>query len=233
MWNSDTIFLGASRKADDSYQKAEELLLNILPAPIAERLKREGRAIADGYEEVTVLFADIVDFTPMSQRSGPLDMVRLLDEIFSELDTLVERHGLEKIKTIGDAYMAVGGIPRPRDDHAEAVAELALGIRDVARRFRHADGSEVRVRIGINTGPVVAGVIGRKKFIYDLWGDAVNTASRMESHGLPGAIQVSSTTHERLLQRYALEPRGFIDVKGKGPMSTWWLTGRLPVTVEG
>lgn len=207
-------------------KKSEDLLLNILPAPIAERLKHRTEAIADGYAEVTVLFSDIVDFTKLSARITPEALVAFLNEVFSLLDRLAERHGLEKIKTIGDAYMVAGGLPEPRPDHAEAVAEMALEMRDGLASLTGPDGAPLRMRIGMNTGPVVAGVIGRRKFIYDLWGDAVNLASRMESHGVPGGIHVSASTYDRLKDRYALESRGTITVKGKGELPTWLLTGR-------
>ncbi len=209
-------------------EKSERLLVNILPAPIADRLKRSSAAIADAFGEVTILFSDIVDFTKLSARTSPAELVAFLDEIFSLLDELAERHGIEKIKTIGDAYMAAAGLPAPRPDHAEAVAEMALDMRDSFAQLRGPDGNPLRMRIGINSGPVVAGVIGRRKFIYDLWGDAVNLASRMESHGLAGEIHVSEETHRRLRDRYVFESRGTIHVKGKGELRTWLLTGRRP-----
>jgi class 3 adenylate cyclase len=214
------------RQIEVERERAERLLLNILPASIAERLKRNDGAIADGYDGVTVLFADIVDFTPLAAAMPPLELVQLLNRIFSELDDLVEKHGLEKIKTIGDAYMVVGGLPHPRPDHALAVAELALDVREAVARFRRPDGEPVVMRMGINTGPVVAGVIGTKKFIYDLWGDAVNIASRMESHGVAGAIQITESTYALLRERFQVEERGTIDVKGKGPLRVWLLVGR-------
>jgi adenylate cyclase len=170
-----------------------------------------------------VLFADIEGFTPRSAQLEPEAIVELLDDMFSEFDRLVDERSLEKIKTIGDAYMVAGGIPVPGPDHCDAVADLALEM--LAESHRRPDG--LRLRIGFDTGPVVAGVIGRRRFIYDLWGDTVNTASRMESHGVPGAIQVTSRVHNLLRDRYALEPRGRIEVKGKGPMSTWLLLSRL------
>jgi class 3 adenylate cyclase len=214
------------RQIEVERAKAERLLLNILPESIAERLKRDEGVIADGYEEVTVLFADIVDFTPLSAGMSPLELVHLLNRIFSKLDELVETHGLEKIKTIGDAYMVVGGLPRQRDDHAEAVADLALDIREAVAHFHRPDGTPIVMRIGIHSGPVVAGVIGTKKFIYDLWGDAVNTASRMESHGVAGAIQVTESTWALLRHSFRFKERGPLDVKGKGPMRVWLLEGR-------
>jgi guanylate cyclase len=206
--------------------KSERLLVNILPAPIAERLKRSDAAIADAFGEVTILFSDIVDFTRLSARTSPAELVAFLNEIFSRLDELADRHGIEKIKTIGDAYMAAAGLPAPRSDHADAIAEMALDMRDSFAQFRWPDGNPLKMRIGINSGPVVAGVIGRRKFIYDLWGDAVNLASRMESHGLAGEIHVSEETHRRLGDRYVFESRGTMHVKGKGELRTWLLTGR-------
>jgi guanylate cyclase len=209
-------------------EKSERLLVNILPAPIADRLKVSDAAIADAFGEVTILFSDLVDFTKLSGRTSPAELVAFLNEIFSRLDELADRHGIEKIKTIGDAYMAAAGLPAPRSDHAEAVAEMALDMRESLADLRGPDGSLVRMRIGINSGPVVAGVIGRRKFIYDLWGDAVNLASRMESHGVAGEIHVSEATQRRLRDRYVFESRGTIHIKGKGELQTWLLTGRKP-----
>lgn len=208
-------------------EKSERLLLSILPEPIADKLKNGHSNIADGFAEVTILFADIVGFTNLSQQISPEELVRFLNEIFSAFDQLTERHGLEKIKTIGDAYMVVGGLPIPRDDHAESIAEMALEMQTEIAKFNRHHQVKINIRIGINTGPAIAGVIGTKKFIYDLWGDAVNTASRMESHGIPGAIQVTQSTYERLRNEYKFEHRGIIDVKGKGEMNTYLLTGRL------
>lgn len=209
-------------------QKSESLLLNILPAAIAARLKGGETTIVDSLPEVTVLFADLVGFTSLAARISSVEMVRMLDEIFSAFDGLAETQGLEKIKTIGDAYMVVGGLPTPRPDHAEAVAEVALDMVElVAQRFA-GQPVPVQIRLGINTGPVIAGIIGRHKFNYDLWGDTVNTASRMESHSLPGRIQVTAATRARLAGRYQFEERGPIEVKGKGPIETWFLTGRRP-----
>ncbi|MEW6492386.1 MAG: adenylate/guanylate cyclase domain-containing protein [Cyanobacteriota bacterium] len=216
----------ASQKIVEEREKAERLLLNILPASIAKRLEQEQNTIADSFDEATVLFADIVNFTNLSSEISPTDLVGLLNEIFSRFDRLVERYDLEKIKTIGDSYMVVGGLPLPCDDHAEAVAEFALDMQQEIEEFNAEKGQAFRMRIGINTGPVVAGVIGIKKFIYDLWGDTVNIASRMESHGVPGCIQVSSTTYERLKDKYVFQERGMIDVKGKGKMTTYLLNDR-------
>ena len=208
-------------------EKADNLLLNILPESIAQRLKKEPSTIAENFAEATVLFADIVGFTKMSSQMSPVEMVNLLNKIFSAFDRLVEQHGLEKIKTIGDAYMVVGGIPNPRADHVQAVAEMALGMLSEIERFNAENKVDFSMRIGINTGPVVAGVIGIKKFIYDLWGDTVNIASRMESHGLPGCIQVSEATYQCLQEKYEFEERGVIQVKGRGEMITYLLLGRM------
>jgi sensor domain CHASE-containing protein/class 3 adenylate cyclase len=208
-------------------ERAEDLLLNILPPSIAKRLGQNQETIADSFEEATVLFADIVNFTNLSSQISPREIVSLLNEIFTRFDRLLERYGLEKIKTIGDSYMVVGGLPLTRPDHAEAVAEFALDMQQQIQEFNAERGQSFSMRIGINTGPVVAGVIGLKKFIYDLWGDTVNTASRMESHGIPGAIQVSSATYERLKDKYLFEERGTIDVKGKGEMNTYILKSRI------
>lgn len=206
--------------------KSERLLLNVLPESIAARLKESDEVIAEGFESATVLFADIVGFTPLAQELEPAATVDLLDRIFARWDSLAETHGLEKIKTIGDAYMVAGGIPQPRSDHAEAIAEMALAMGVEVERCTAESGVPLEVRIGIDSGPVVAGVIGRAKFSYDLWGDTVNTASRMESHGLPGEIQVTERTCERLRKRYELRQRGAIEVKGKGVMTTYLLLGR-------
>ena len=206
-------------------EKSDRLLLNVLPQPIAERLKQDQSIIADTFAEVTVLFADIVGFTQISAQISPPELVSLLNEIFSTFDRLAEKHGLEKIKTIGDAYMVVGGLPMPRSDHAEAIAQMAIDMQQAITEFSDMHDRDFSIRIGINSGPVVAGVIGIKKFIYDLWGDTVNTASRMESHGLPGHIQVTSATKQRLQDKFLFESRGTIEVKGKGEMITYFITG--------
>jgi adenylate cyclase len=207
-------------------QQSERLLLNILPEEIANRLKQGDSTIADTFADVSVLFADIVGFTQLSARVSPTELVALLNEIFSTFDNLAERHGLEKIKTIGDAYMVVGGLPITRPDHAEAIAEMALDMQEAIIDFSNTHDRDLSIRIGINSGPVVAGVIGIKKFIYDLWGDTVNTASRMESHGKPGSIHVTSTTYHQLQDKYVFESRGAIEVKGKGMMTTYLLKYR-------
>ena len=205
--------------------KTENLLLNLLPEPIAERLKEEPGVIADKFEKATILFADLVNFTQISTTMSATKLVYLLNEIFSTFDELTEKHGLEKIKTIGDAYMVAGGIPIARPDHAEASAEMALDMLVAIDELNVKLEATFDLRIGINSGPVVAGVIGTKKFIYDLWGNAVNTASRMESHGVPGRIQVSFYTYELLRDKYEFEERGSIDIKGQGEMRTYFLTG--------
>ncbi|MGE5658952.1 MAG: adenylate/guanylate cyclase domain-containing protein [Actinomycetota bacterium] len=207
-------------------QNSERLLLNILPEPIAHRLKQGQSNIADGFKEVTILFADIVGFTEFSSHTSPQKLVELLNQIFSTFDQLSEEYGLEKIKTIGDNYMVAGGLPTLRPDHAEAIAEMALSMQQKMIVFRAECGEPLQIRIGINTGPVIAGVIGTKKFIYDLWGDAVNLASRMESQGIPGKIQVSPSTYQLLQDKYLFEERGLVQVKGKGEMLTYLLTGR-------
>ncbi len=215
-----------NRLLTEEREKVNRLLLNILPQPIAERLKQEPITIAESYTEATIMFADIVGFTHLSTRLSATELVKILNNIFSAFDRLTEQHGLEKIKTIGDAYMVVGGLPTHRADHAEAVAEMALDMQHEIARFSQEFNEQLSIRIGINTGPVVAGVIGLKKFIYDLWGDAVNTASRMESHGMANCIQVSQTTYELLRDKYRFEERGVIDVKGKGEMLTYLLISR-------
>lgn len=206
--------------------RSERLLLNILPQRIAERLKRSPRTIADSFTGVTVLFADLVNFTQLANHISPQELVELLNQIFSAFDDLVEHYGLEKVKTVGDEYMAVSGMPSPRPDHASAIAELALDMQTAIAQFKTPDGGPFQLRIGINTGPVVAGVIGTKKFSYDLWGDTVNVASRMESMGEAGRIQVTPSTYQLLHNRYQFEARGQIPIKGIGPMHTYWLVGR-------
>jgi class 3 adenylate cyclase len=207
-------------------EKSERLLLNMVPASLAARLKQTQDVIADAFPEVTVLFADLVDFTPRSQQIAPEQVVRFLNELFSVFDRLAQRHGLEKIKTIGDAYMVAGGLPDPRPDHAQAAADMALAMREEVARRRDPSGQPLQVRIGIDTGAVVAGVIGTSKFSYDLWGDTVNTASRMESDGVAGHIQVTARTFQCLRDGYRFQRRGSIPVKGKGEMVTYFLLGR-------
>ncbi|HEY7131253.1 MAG TPA: adenylate/guanylate cyclase domain-containing protein [Candidatus Limnocylindrales bacterium] len=206
-------------------EKAENLLLNILPASIADRLKDETQPIADQFGAASILFADVVDFTPWSERRTPDEVVGFLDDLFSHFDALAGRYGLEKIKTIGDCYMVAAGVPTPRPDHAEALARMALDMVAAMNSADEVGHQHLEIRVGINSGPVVAGVIGRKRFLYDLWGDAVNTASRMESHGTPGRIQVTRATRDLLAEEFELEPRGRIPVKGKGEIEAWYLVG--------
>ncbi len=208
-------------------EKAETLLLNVLPKEIAQILKYENRTIADHYDEASILFADMVNFTPMSAEMSPVAMVELLNEIFTYFDGLVEKYDLEKIKTVGDCYMVAAGAPRPRADHAQALVRLALEMRDFIHSRTFNASRPVDFRIGINTGPVLAGVIGRKKFIYDLWGDAVNIASRMESHGAGGAIQITRATYECIRDEFICEAHGTVNVKGKGEMEVWHVKGTV------
>ncbi len=214
------------RTIEAEQRRSEILLLNILPAAIAERLKRSPGVLADSFPEATVLFADLVAFTPIADRLPPGELVDLLNEVFSAFDQVAERHGLEKIKTMGDCYMVVGGLPVPRPDHAEAVAEAALDMQAALAELNVRRTLSLELRIGIHTGPVVAGVIGTRKFSYDLWGDTVNTASRMESQGVARCVQVSRATYTRLRDKYVLEARGMVDVKGKGEMDTFLLLGK-------
>lgn len=219
----------ALRRLKAEQEKSERLLLNVLPKPIAERLKEEPTTIADHFQEVTVLFADIVGFTKLTEQISPTKLVELLNQIFSQFDQITEKYGLEKIKTVGDTYMVVGGLPTSRPDHAEAIAELALEIQEAIGQYdvtHFKERESFKMRIGIHSGPVVAGIIGTKKFSYDLWGDTVNTASRMESHAQKGSIQVTQATYDRLKQKYVLKKRGIIPVKGKGKMMTYLLQRR-------
>ena len=206
-------------------EQADNLLLNILPGSIAQRLKASPQTIADQFSAASVLFADVVDFTPRSHDLQPAEVVGLLDRLFSHFDTLAEKYGLEKIKTIGDCYMVASGVPLPRPDHAQVLALLALDMVDATRSGEAVGDLGLQMRIGINSGPVVAGVIGRKRFLYDLWGDAVNTASRMESQGTPNRIQITRATYELIKDEFVCEPRGLVSVKGKGEMETWYLVG--------
>ena len=206
--------------------QAESLLLNVLPRPIAERLKSAPETIADQFTSASILFADVVDFTRRSERLSAAEVVGILDHLFSHFDMLAERYAVEKIKTIGDAYMVAAGVPSPRPDHARALALMALDMVDAMRSQDGVGHLDLELRIGINSGPVVAGVIGRKRFLYDLWGDAVNIASRMESQGTPGRIQITRATRDLIDDEFVCEPRGTISIKGKGEMETWYLLGR-------
>ncbi|MDP9250836.1 MAG: adenylate/guanylate cyclase domain-containing protein [Chloroflexota bacterium] len=209
-------------------EQAENLLLNILPRSIADKLKASPQTIADQFTAASILFADVVDFTPRAEGLPPGEVVGMLDDLFSYFDTLVERYRLEKIKTIGDCYMVAAGVPSPRPDHARALALVAIDMLDAVSSADAVGYLGLELRVGINSGPVVAGVIGRKRFLYDLWGDAVNTASRMESHGTPGRIQITRATYELLKDEFECEPRGTVSIKGKGEMETWYLVGPRP-----
>jgi adenylate cyclase len=218
-----TLLAVFARQRRDAQARADNLLLNILPRSIADRLKAETRTIADQFTSASILFADVVDFTQLAERLPPGEVVGMLDRLFSHFDVLADRHGLEKIKTIGDCYMVAAGVPSPRPDHARALALMALDMQTAMRSVDEVGQLGLELRIGINSGPVVAGVIGRKRFLYDLWGDAVNTASRMESHGASGRIQITRATKELLHDEFVCEPRGTIPIKGKGEIETWYL----------
>jgi adenylate cyclase len=209
------------------YERSERLLTNILPATIAQRLKDPSRnIIADKYDDASILFADIAGYTKRASDTTPSDLVRFLDRLYTDLDALVDRHGLEKVKTSGDSYMVVSGVPVPREDHIEALACLALDMAEAVADLKDPQGREVPLRIGLAAGPVVAGVVGARKFFYDVWGDAVNVAARMETTDVEGRIQVPQDVYERLNHAFLLEERGKVDVKGKGAMHTWYLVGR-------
>jgi adenylate cyclase len=212
--------------------RAESLLLNILPRSIADRLKADTQTIADQFSSASILFADVVDFTPVAERLPPAEVVGVLDDLFSHFDVLAERYGLEKIKTIGDCYMVAAGVPSPRPDHARALALMALDMQEAMRSVDEIGHLGLELRVGINSGPVVAGVIGRKRFLYDLWGDAVNTASRMESHGTSGRIQITRATKELLDDEFVCEPRGPIPIKGKGEVEAWYLVRRRAIPAD-
>lgn len=213
------------RQRDQFQEQSDRLLRNVLPDEIATRLKRSDGAIADRFEDVTVLFADVVGFTPLSAGVQPDELVRMLGELFHDLDEIVGELGLEKIKTVGDEYMVAAGVPTPRADHAHAVADFALRVRGLVAE-REYGGRRLEFRIGIHSGPVVAGVIGQRKFSYDLWGDTVNTASRLESHGTPGAIQISDATRRLIEDQFECEARGEIELKGRGGLHAWYLIDR-------
>jgi adenylate cyclase len=222
----------AEEMAERERQRSEGLLLNILPPSVAERLKdNPGSDIADAFPRASILFADMAGFTARTSDTAPDELVRFLNSVYTGIDALVERHGLEKIKTTGDAYMVVSGVPHPRPDHAAALAVLALDILNSLTGLVDSKGREVPVRIGIASGPVVAGVIGTRKFFYDVWGDAVNVASRMESTGIAGKIQVAPTTYELIVDKFEFEERGAIEIRGKEPMRTWFLIGQKHMTL--
>jgi class 3 adenylate cyclase len=207
-------------------ERSEQLLLNILPQAIVTRLNGGEAVIADHLRDVTILFADIVGFTRVASNMTAADLVRMLNGLFSEFDRLAIEHGVEKIKTVGDTYMLAGGLPDPRPDHARAVAEMALAMLAALERTNRDLPIPLQMRVGIHSGDVVAGVIGTHKFVYDIWGDTVNIASRMESHGMPGRIHVSADTHRHLDGHFLLEPRGAVEIRGKDPMETFLLLGR-------
>lgn len=214
-------------------ERSERLLLNILPATVADRLKADESPIADRVDDVTVLFADLVGSTPLAERLEADALVALLDRIFSEFDDLADRHGLEKITSIGDGYMAVAGLPEPRADHIEAAARMSLDMRETLRACKGPGGVTLEMRLGLASGSVVAGVIGKRKFRYDVWGDTVNIASRMESHSLPGMIHVTADIQRSLSERYQFLPRGMVSIKGKGSMETYFLLGPRPHDSKG
>lgn len=229
MWTSFLamfLILYLVRELEAAQDLADQLLYNVLPRQIAARLKQTPGTIAQAYESASILFADIVGFTPLSNQISPTEMIELLNQIYSHFDMLVEKYGVEKIRTLGDNYMVASGVPTPRPDHAQALSHLALDMLDYCEQLGSTQDEKLQLRIGINSGPLIAGVIGNKKFQYDIWGDAVNTASRMESHGEAGKIQVTQATANLLKDEFILKSRGPIDVKGKGRMKTWFLTGR-------
>ncbi|MGV9797420.1 adenylate/guanylate cyclase domain-containing protein [Mycobacterium sp. NPDC003449] len=227
VWYSLRETARAERAMEAEYQRSEKLLANILPATIADRLKDPARTIiADKYDDASILFADIAGYTERASDTTPTDLVRFLDQLYTDLDALVDRHGLEKVKTSGDSYMVVSGVPRPRKDHVEALAGLALDMAAAVAGLTDPQGRAVPLRIGLASGPVVAGVVGARKFFYDVWGDAVNVASRMESTDVAGRIQVPQDVHDRLSATFLLEERGEVDIKGKGVMRTWYLLAR-------
>ena len=226
VWYAQREIEGAKRAIEQEHERSESLLTNILPRSIAARLKNPSTTIiADKYDDASVLFADIAGFTERAGRTTPVDLVALLNGVNSEFDRLVERHGLEKVKTTGDSYMAVSGVPQPRPDHLEALARLALDLADAAHGLTDHTGQRVPIRIGLGVGPVVAGVVGTSRFFYDVWGDAVNVASRMESTGVAGRVQVPPDVYERLKGEFVFEDRGTVEVKGKGLLHTWLLVG--------
>jgi guanylate cyclase len=219
------LLVAFARGRDAAQARVETLLLNVLPADVAQRLQSDPNSIADHFDDASILFADVVDFTPLSSRLDAREVVGLLDRLFTSFDELVDRYEVEKIKTIGDCYMVAAGVPTQRPDHAQALAGLALEMRECAKTCLPDADQDLRLRIGISSGPVVAGVIGRRRFLYDLWGDTVNMASRMESHGTPDEIQITRSTWQLLRDDFVTEPIGLVDVKGKGEIETWRLVG--------
>jgi adenylate cyclase len=231
MWYALRELRRAQEAVELEYERSEALLANMLPASIAERLKDPARNIvADKYDDASVLFADIAGFTERASEIEPNKLIRFLDRLYSDFDALVDKHGLEKIKVSGDSYMVVSGVPQPRPDHVEALADLALDMAETVSGWKDSRGNPLPLRIGLASGPVVAGVVGSRRFFYDVWGDAVNVASRMESTDAVGHIQVPETVYQRLKTDFVLEKRGVVEVKGKGVMPTWYLVGRKPDT---
>lgn len=227
VWMSLREIARAELAMEAEYQRSEQLLGNILPTTIAQRLKEPSRTIiADKYDDASILFADIAGYTERASDITPTDLVRFLDRLYTDLDALVDRHGLEKVKTSGDSYMVVAGVPKPRTDHIEALACLALDLADAVAGLKDPRGRAVPLRIGLAAGPVVAGVVGARKFFYDVWGDAVNVASRMETTDIAGRIQVPQNVYDRISHAFVLEERGDVEIKGKGLMHTWYLVGR-------
>lgn len=220
------IILETEKKLGDAMATNEELLQNVFPSKVLQALKYQKGVIAERFECATVLFADIVNFTPMSEKMSAIELVHLLDKFFSRLDALVRKHGLEKIKTIGDAYMVASGVPVVSDNHAESMADFALEFLESLSEFNQANNLDLKMRIGINSGPLVAGVIGRWKFLYDLWGDCVNTAARMEGHGVAGEIQITESTRNLIYHVFETQDRGLIEIKGKGFLKTYFLKSR-------
>lgn len=227
VWMSLREISRAETAMEAEYQRSEQLLANILPTTIAQRLKEPSRTIiADKYDDASILFADIAGYTERASDISPTELVRFLDRLYTDLDALVDRHGLEKVKTSGDSYMVVAGVPKPRTDHIEALACLALDLADAVADLKDPRGRAVPLRIGLAAGPVVAGVVGARKFFYDVWGDAVNVASRMETTDIAGRIQVPQNVYDRISHAFVLEERGDVEIKGKGLMHTWYLVGR-------
>jgi adenylate cyclase len=234
MWDALREIARAEAVMEVEYERSETLLANMLPASIAARLKDPAHSvIADKYDDASVLFADIAGFTERASDAPPDKLIRFLDRLYTEFDSLVDKHGLEKIKVSGDSYMVVSGVPWPRHDHVEALADLALDMAAVAAELTDRRGRPIPLRIGLASGPVVAGVVGSRRFFYDVWGDAVNVASRMESTDTEGRIQVPEAIYERLKNNFVLQERGDIEVKGKGVMRTWYLVDRKPGTRSG
>jgi adenylate cyclase len=234
VWYAVREIVRAEAAMEVEYERSEALLANMLPASVAERLKDPARkVIADKYDDASVLFADIAGFTERASDMTPDLLIRFLDRLYSDFDALVDKHGLEKIKISGDSYMVVSGVPEPRPDHVEALAALALDMADAANRLKDSRGKALPLRIGLASGPVVAGVVGSRRFFYDVWGDAVNVASRMESTDSVGRIQVPEAVYQRLKNDFVLQERGAVEVKGKGVMRTWYLVGRNPDTRSG